>query len=189
MSTTTPESFQLLGPIGFIVHGGSQRYLLEARSTTGFVAWRLGDGTILVSMAEQVSIAASPMLSFWACAGYQDTTPAGRILSFDCHDNGLVLVDVRKLTGLEYLDCSCNKLRELSLEGLTHLQALDADRNQLTHLEVRHLRSLRVLHCAHNKLNMLDVSGLGALQVLDCSHNPLQSLNIDGCGALKDCRP
>lgn len=119
-------------PIGFVSNGSSVRYSLEAESTTGFVAWKLADGTTLTSEASQVSLAVGDYVSFWACASYTDTTPAGRIVYFDCHGNGLVRVDVRALIGLQYLDCSFNQLTELPLDGLTELQALDADSNQLT---------------------------------------------------------
>jgi hypothetical protein len=175
-------------PYGYISNGDVQRYMLEADSTTGFVAFRLEDGTTLVSQAEQVSLQASPSIHFWACAGYQDTTPAGSILSFDCHGNALTKLDVRALARLEYLDCSFNNLVELPLDGLTELQALDVDNNQLTTLEVRNLHELRVLNCANNRLTRLDLSGMCALQVLDCSGNPLSAPELDGCVALQDRR-
>ena len=71
-------------PIGYLSNGGVQRYLLEAESSIGFVAIELEGGTTLVSNAMQISIAASRSISFWPCAGYKDTTPAGQIISFDC---------------------------------------------------------------------------------------------------------
>jgi hypothetical protein len=55
--------------IGFASNGGTKRYLIEAESTTGFVTWRLDDGTILVNLAETVDLPASPSLAFWPCAG------------------------------------------------------------------------------------------------------------------------
>lgn len=175
-------------PFGYLSNGGAQRYLLEAESTTGFMAWKLADGTTLVSDALQVSLVASPSLTFWPCAGYMDTTPAGKILSFDCHGNELTHLDVRGLAGLEYLDCSFNRLRELPLDGLTELEALDTDNNRLADLDVRGLPALRVLNCAGNKLRRLDVSGLAGLQILDCSNNPLVSLVRMGCTSLQDVR-
>lgn len=154
-------------PIGFVSNGGSGRYSLEAESTTGFVAWKLADGTTLVSEAAQVSLAASEYVRFWACAGYEDTTPTGRIVYFDCHGNGLGRVDVRALTGLKYLDCSFNKLTELPLDGLAELEALDACNNQLERLDVHHLHQIRILKCANNKLSELDLTGLIVLQFTD----------------------
>ena len=171
--------------VGYLSNNGSQRHLLEAESTTGFVAWRTADGTTLVNAAPEVSLPPSPSIAFWSCAGYQDTTPAGCITFFDCHGNGITRLDVRALTGLEFLDCSFNRLRELLLDGLTELQALDADNNQLASLEVRGLHALRVLNCANNGLTKLDLSGLDLLQILDSSGNPIVSLNCDGCGALR----
>jgi len=141
--------------IGCVSNAGAQRFLLEAESTTGYVAWRTADGTTLISNAQQVSIAATPYLIFWACAGYEDTTPDGRIVSFDCHDNALTRLDVQALTGLEYLDCSFNQLRDLALAGLLELQGLDADNNQLATLDVRGLPALRVLNCACNRSKLL----------------------------------
>ncbi len=175
-------------PIGYLSNGGVQRYLLEAESTTGFVALKTADGTTLVSNAMQVSIAASRSISFWPCAGYEDATPAGQIVSFDCHGNALAHLEVRGLMGLEYLDCSFNQLAELALDGLTNLQGLDADNNQLASLDVRGLNALRVLNCASNRLRKLDLSGLDTLQILDCSNNQLVSLRLDGCTALQDSK-
>jgi len=174
--------------VGFISNGGAQRYLLEAESTTGFVAWKMADGTILISEAMQVSLAASASIAFWPCAGFQDTTPAGRILSFDCHGNAVTNLDVRGLTGLEYLDCSFNQLRELSLDGLTDLEALDVDNNRLVNLEVRGLPALRVLNCAGNRLRRLAVTGLCQLQILDFTHNPIVAFGHDGCTLLQDIK-
>jgi Leucine-rich repeat (LRR) protein len=174
--------------IGCVSNAGAQRFLLEAESTTGYVAWRTADGTTLISNAQQVSIAATPYLIFWACAGYEDTTPDGRIVSFDCHDNALTRLDVQALTGLEYLDCSFNQLRDLALAGLLELQGLDADNNQLATLDVRGLPALRVLNCACNRLQTLDLSGLDLLAILDCSGNQLVSLCVQGCAALQDCK-
>ena len=175
-------------PIGYLFNAGVQRYMLEAESTTGFVAFKTADGTTLVSNAMQVTIAVSRSISFWPCAGFKDTTPAGQIISFDCHGNTLTHLEVRALTGLEYLDCSFNQLTELPLDGLTELQGLDADNNQLTALDVRGLDALRVLNCANNRLKKLDLSGLDGLQILDCSDNQLVSLKIDGCDALQDSK-
>jgi Leucine-rich repeat (LRR) protein len=172
--------------IGYASNEGARRYLLEAESTTGFVAWKLADGTILVSDTHEVSIKATPSLSFWPCTSYTDTTPAGQITYFDCHGNGMVRLDVTALTGLEYLDCSFNNLTELPLAGLTDLEGLDADNNQLTGLEARHLHKLRVLNCARNQITKLDLSGLDELQILDYSDNQISSLELDGCTALQD---
>ncbi len=174
-------------PVGHLSNGGTRRYLLEACSTTGFVAWRIADGTTLISQAMQVSLKRSPSVSFWSCAAYTDTTPVGHITAFDCHGNGLTTLNISALTGLQHLDCCHNQLTELDLSSLTDLQALDADHNRLTSLEVRHLRALRVLNCASNRLQQLDVSGLASLQVLDCATNPLVSLKCDGCTQLREC--
>jgi hypothetical protein len=162
--------------IGFASNGGTKRYLIEAESTTGFVAWLLDDGTILVNPAETVDLPASPSLAFWPCAGYQDTTPAGDIISLDCHANELTRLNVRRLKALRFLDCCYNRLPELDLTGLADLEVLDADNNQLAGLDVHHLLALRILNCASNRLTQLDVSMLRQLQVLDSSNNPFVNL-------------
>ena len=65
-------------PISYLSNGGVQRYLLEAESTTGFVAFKIADGTILINAAPEVSLPASPSISFWPCAGYRHTRhPSG----------------------------------------------------------------------------------------------------------------
>jgi len=88
-----PPAFS--GPgIGFASNGGTKRYLIEAESTTGFTAWRLDDGTILINPAETVDLPASPSVAFWPCVGYQDSTPGGEIVSLDCHANELTNIDV-----------------------------------------------------------------------------------------------
>jgi hypothetical protein len=161
--------------IGFAANGGTKRYLIEAESTTGFVAWRLDDGTILVNPAETVDLPASPSLAFWPCDGYQNTTPTGDIISLDCHANQLTRLDVRGLKALRFLDCCYNWLTELDLTGLADLEVLDVDNNRLAMLEVLSLRSLRVLNCANNRLAQLDVSSLAKLQVFDSSGNPFPS--------------
>jgi hypothetical protein len=174
--------------LGYVSNAGIGRYNLEAESTTGFMAWKLADGTTVVSEASQVLLRESPYVTFWPCLGYNDTTPAGRITYFDCHGCGLVALNVTHLPGLEYLDCSYNQLTDLSLVGLTALQAIDADNNLLTHLEVHHLHELRSLSCANNRLTTLDVSGLTALQILECSGNLLAAIQHDGCTTLQGYR-
>lgn len=185
MNTRNPTSSL---PTGYLSNGSKQRYLLEADSTTGFVAWQMDNGTILVSAARQVSIKPCACIRFWSCAGCMDTTAGGSITSFDCHGNALTQLDVIALTQLEYLDCCHNRLQSLNLSGLTELQAVDADCNCLVRLEVRQLSALRVLNCATNRLTRLDVSGLKALQVLDASRNPMKFFKQSGCAVLKDCR-
>lgn len=175
-------------PIGYASNGGVRRYLIEAESTTGFVAFKTADQTTLVSNAEQVSIACTPALAFWACASYTDPTPSGHITSLDIHGNSLLRLDIKPLTALKYLDCSYNQLTELSVDGLTELQALEANNNRLDRLDVRSLKTLRVLNCANNRLTELNLSGLDALQILDCSGNPLARLNLDGCTAMQDVK-
>ncbi|HYG36336.1 MAG TPA: hypothetical protein VEC99_16200, partial [Clostridia bacterium] len=172
--------------IGYLSNGGSRRYLLEAESTTGFVAWKTADGTILVSQARQVSIKTTPFLTFWSCAGYQDTTPTGLVIAFDCHGNELTELDVRGLAHLRYLDCSFNALAQLPLDGLEEMEVLEADHNQLTTLEMRHIKALRVLYCESNRLSSLNLSDLNKLQILKHSENPLLSVNLNGCDALQD---
>jgi Leucine-rich repeat (LRR) protein len=155
--------------IGFASNGGTKRYLIEVESTTGFVAWRLDDGTILVNAAETVDLPASQSLAFWSCAGYQDTTPAGEIVSLDCHANELNHLNIRRLKGLRFLDCCYNRLTEIDLTGLADLEVLDADNNQLTALDVRHLSALRILNCASNPLATVDVSALTHLDVFNAT--------------------
>ena len=173
---------------GYVANNGVKRYLLEAESTTGFVAWKAADGTVLINAAMEVSLPAQESFSFWPCVGYQDTTPAGRIISFDCHGNALTHLDVRNLAGLEYLDGSFNQLQELPLDGLTELECLDVDNNQLVNLDVCGLGALRVLNCAGNRLRSLDLSGLNNLQILDCSDNQITALRLDGCKLLPDVK-
>lgn len=52
-------------PIGYLSNGGVQRYLLEAESTTGFVAFKVANGTTLVSDTMQVSIASCCCNNGW----------------------------------------------------------------------------------------------------------------------------
>ena len=174
--------------VGRVFSDSEERYLMEASSTTGFVAWRMADGTILVSESVEVSLRASTSVEFWACAGYQDTTPAGEITAFDCHGCGLTRVDVMALTALESLDCGFNRLTELNLAGLRCLQVLDVEGNRLASLGVGDLSSLRILNCANNRLTTLDLSSLTALQVVDCSINKLQMVRKEGCDSLRDYR-
>jgi hypothetical protein len=91
-------------PVGCFGNNGKRRYMVEAESTSGVVAWQLDDGTILVGEALQLSIRACASIRFWACAGYQDTRPCGKIVAFDCHDNALTHLDVRALSSLQFLD-------------------------------------------------------------------------------------
>jgi putative transposase len=116
------NSFPLDCAIGFASNGGTKRYLIEAESTTGFVAWRLDDGTTLVNAAETVDLPASQSLAFWSCAGYQDTTPAGEIVSLDCHANELNHLNIRRLKGLRFMDCCFNRLTVPDPTDLTNAQ-------------------------------------------------------------------
>jgi len=174
--------------VAILSNGGSRRYLIEVESTTGFVAYRLLDGTTLVSEAAQMSLPASEAVAFWSCAGYQDTSHAGGIVSLDCHDCGLTYLDAALLADLEYLDCSFNALTSLPLANLAKLQALDIDHNQLATLDVSKLRELRMLNCAGNKLTALDLANHEALEILDCSDNPTIHVHLEGCPSLRDIR-
>jgi Leucine-rich repeat (LRR) protein len=173
-------------PIGYASNGGTQRYLIEAESTTDFTAWKLADGTILINPSNEVSLPASPYVSFWSCASYTDSTPAGHIYSFDCHANALTQLNISGLTRLRYLDCCYNQISELDVSALAELEVLDSDNNKLKNLDVGHLHSLRILNCANNQLTKLDLSGLSALQVLDYAKNPLSSLDLNGCSGLRN---
>jgi hypothetical protein len=109
--------------------------MFEAESTTGFVAFQLADGTTLVSAASQVFIQASRPLRFWSCAGYEDTTPDGNIIPFDCHGTGLTHLEETAFASLEYLDCSFNRLTTLDVSGLDLLQILDYSGNPIVSLK------------------------------------------------------
>ena len=180
-----PSSIQSGAAIGHFSNDGTRRYLIEAESSTGFIAWKLADGTTLISNSVRVSLPADPLVTFWACASYTDSTPAGRIVTLDCHGDGLTSLNVRGLSGLKALDCSFNDLVELSLAGLAELQVLDVSNNQLTNLNVRGLGALRVLDCSSNRLTHLDVSGLDALQILEFSRNPGITTKADKCPLLR----
>lgn len=176
------------GACGYLSNGGVCRYLLDVESTTGYMAWEIAGGPLLISNSQQVSLPLAPSVTFWSCSSYSDSTPTGRVRSFDCHGNQLTHLDVRTLTGLEFLDCSFNLLRRLEVAGLTLLQVLDADNNLLEQLQLRTLTSLRVLNCASNRLTVLDLQDMATLQVLDCSDNPLEPLDLAGCTSLKDVK-
>jgi Leucine-rich repeat (LRR) protein len=180
-----PSSTPSRAVIGLLSNDGTRRYLIEAESSTGFIAWKLADGTTLISNSMQVSLPAGPVVSFWACAAYTDSTPDGRITALDCHGCELTRLEICSLKGLESLDCSFNSLAELFLGELPELQVLDASNNHLTDLDVRGLGALRVLDCSSNQLIQLDVSGLSALQILDYSKNPGIKIKTGGCPLLE----
>jgi hypothetical protein len=60
--------------VGCLSNGGTSRYLLKAESTTGVVAWKLADGTILISQAMEISIKETSGLTFWSCASFTNTS-------------------------------------------------------------------------------------------------------------------
>ena len=173
-------------PIGYASNGGRQRYLIEGNSTTGFIAWKLDDGTIIVSDAMEVSLPPSPSIAFWSCAGFEDATPTGEIIALDFHGNALTSLEVKALETLKSLHCCFNELASLNLTGLRNLEVLEVEQNLLTSLDVHDLESLRILNCAGNRLTKLDLSGLGALKILDYTNNPLVSLERSGCSSLRD---
>jgi Leucine-rich repeat (LRR) protein len=180
-----PASNQSGSAVGQFSNGGTRRYLIEAESSTGFIAWKLADGITLTSNSIQVSLPAGPLISFWACAAYTDSTPAGQITSLDCHGNEMTHLEICTLKGLKSLDCSFNSLAELSLGELPELQVLDASNNQLTNLNVRGLGALRVLDCSYNRLTQLDVSNLDALQILEHSKNTGIKIKTGDCPLLE----
>ena len=174
------------GSVGYLSNGGIQRYHVEADSSTGYVAWRLPDGTTLVSAAPAMFIQAVTAIAFWACAGMQDTTPVGSILSFDCHGNALSMLDVLALRDLEFLDCSYNALTHLPLSGLNNLQALDADYNCLSELDASSLAELRVVNCRGNPLKLLNLPVSHELEILDYSDSPSR-IRVAGPNSLPLC--
>ena len=99
--------------------------------------------------------------------------------------NVTTLINVNKLTLLQYLYCYSNQLTELNVTGLTSLQALSCSSNQLTSLNVTGLTALQQLYCYYNQLTTLNVDGLTALQQLDCYYNQLTTLNVTGLTALR----
>ncbi len=171
--------------IGQLSNGGTRRYLIEAESSTGYIAWKLSDGTTLINQSPQVSLPADPLVTFWACASFTDSTPAGQIVKLDCHGNSLTKLNVHGLSGLNSLDCSFNNLAQFSVGHLSELQVLDASNNRLAEIDVQALRALRVLDCSMNRLNRLDVSGLASLQVLDYAGNPDIKVRADCCPMLE----
>lgn len=73
-------------------------------------------------------------------------------------DNGLVSLDLRQNTKLQYVNCMYNRLQNLYVSGLAHLETLFCEYNYLKELDLSEDSALKTLYCRHNLLSNLDLS-------------------------------
>jgi hypothetical protein len=102
------------------------------------------------------------------------------LVSLQCANTNMTVLNVSNLSNLVGLLCSGNQLTQLEVGNLTNLNSLICSGNQLTQLDVNNLVNLGELNCGNNLLTQLDVIGNTSLRALNCSYNLLTTINISG---------
>ena len=100
-----------------------------------------------------------------------------KLKELNCSNNNNLTtggIYISDCTGLTYFDCSGNSFTSLNLSNYSALKTLNASNNpKLTNLQ-----------CPTNTLTSLNVSSCTSLPTLDCHSNKLTSLNVSGCTSL-----
>ncbi|MDO5759957.1 MAG: leucine-rich repeat domain-containing protein [Bacteroidota bacterium] len=111
----------------------------------------------------------------------------GKMLMFDCSDNGASIssVDASQHTELAVLVCSNNGLTSVNINGCFSLQVLNCSENSLTNLNLDGCPNLQYLECWENPLTSLDFSHCPNIMIIDCSECQISNINLSGCTALE----
>jgi len=97
---------------------------------------------------------------------------------FSCSSNNISVLDVSKITLLEYLYCQGNNISVLDVSALTSLKLLYCYSNNISVLDVSNLTLLTDLICVNNNISVLDVSALTLLNTLKCDGNNISVLDV-----------
>lgn len=108
------------------------------------------------------------------------------IENLDVYNDGLIYLDVKDNTGLEYFYCEENNLDTIDLTGCPNLIAFLASGNNLSSIDVTHLPYLKTLYVDNNQLTNIDVSENPNLQSLRVGENQIITLDLIKNTALKD---
>ena len=95
-----------------------------------------------------------------------------------CNSNNISVLDVSKITSLEYLYCQGNNISVLDVSALTSLKILYCYINNISVLDVSNLTLLTSLICVSNNISVLDVSALTLLDTLMCDGNNISVLDV-----------
>lgn len=93
-------------------------------------------------------------------------------------DNGLVSLDLRQNTKLQYVNCMYNRLQNLYVSGLAHLETLFCEYNYLKELDLSGDSALKTLYCRHNLLSNLDLSDNTELVFIETFDNLLETIDV-----------
>ena len=102
----------------------------------------------------------------------------GKVTSFHCGDNDILVLQVNENPALEYLSCSYNKIRSLDVHTNTRLKTLFCYNNKLYTLDVSANTELEELWCSDNRITALNVGMNTELTWLWCDNNRLQHLDV-----------
>ena len=107
----------------------------------------------------------------------------------DCPSNGILALDISRLTKLTYISCGNNLLSALDVANLVLLDTLWCFQNQISILDVSKLTKLVKLVCRQNQISVLDVSQLTLLTTLSCHSNKIPALDVsnDSLITFLDC--
>jgi len=100
------------------------------------------------------------------------------LTTFWCCNNSISVLDVSKITSLEYLYCQGNNISVLDVSALTSLKILYCYMNNISVLDVSNLTLLTDLICVSNNISVLDVSALTLLGTLMCDFNNISVLDV-----------
>ena len=99
-------------------------------------------------------------------------------------NNDISVLDVSKITSLDWLYCQCNNISVLDVSALTSLYRLFCNNNNISILDVSALTSLGYLFCNDNNISILDVSALTSLKSLNCHYNNISLLDVSAITGL-----
>lgn len=100
------------------------------------------------------------------------------IVSLNCNNVGLTILNISGNTELQTLYCNHNQLTTIDLSNQTKLTTLQCNHNSLLTLDLSNNISLREVYCIGNELSNLNLMMLPEIRVLYCSENFLTNLQL-----------
>ncbi len=101
------------------------------------------------------------------------------LTTFQCKNNNISVLDVSKITSLEYLYCYINNISVLDVSALTKLIRFSCRNNNISVLDVSKMTSLNFLWIFNNNISLLDVSAITGLSNLRCENNSMDQDMVD----------
>lgn len=179
-----------------IVTVNSGVFTAYIKSTTGYIAVRLWDGSVQIFGDGQANVTQYIPLSIPESGSWSGSSPkeifiwsctegssiqSGDLTWINVNSQSVTGLEVSGLTALFNLYCADNLLTSLNLSGLTALNRLECNNNFLTALDISGLTALDTVFCYNNSIiTRLNAKGATSLTHLRCQNNSITSLELSG---------